>query len=65
MLDYNAKVYPVVLFDMNGAETYQDFHTWIEQNCKGNYGWALADPWWICFEFEDESDAILFKLTWG
>jgi len=69
MVDHSTKVYPVVLFDMNGAETYQDFHTWIFEYCKHDYTWSLADgpdkPWWLCFEFENEDDALLFKLTWG
>lgn len=35
--------------------------TWLKENCKNKWDYRHACFW----EFEDEQDAMLFRLTWG
>ena len=37
--------------------------SWIIDNCTGNYSYSRANPHCVVY-FEDETDAVAFKLRW-
>jgi len=43
---------------------FKELESWCKENCNGQYQVVYPTPLERVFVFDDESDAIAFKLTW-
>jgi len=43
-------------------EYIEELEEWLDVNCRGLWGWTTS---FLTYDFDLDSDALLFKIRWG
>lgn len=64
-IDTDRENYPYsVMFTDPPFTERGEVYDWLQDNCQGLY-YVFGEALMVCWNFTNEQDAILFKLTWS